>query len=145
MDHFVWWPPSLISSHGWVRLLLLLLLCAMAVTATLWLRCSKTASCRRCVCVLVPPSTSPLPSLCPVSAVQGIVATAGMTAMVAFGVNVQPLLTFGSISTVAVGFAAQSTMQNVVSALQIVSWITATCLAMLCMLHRAVLCSTKSW
>ena len=41
--------------------------------------------------------------------------------MVAFGVNVQPLLTFGSISTVAVGFAAQSTMQNVVSALQIVS------------------------
>ncbi len=72
-------------------------------------------------CVLVPPSTSPLPSLCPVSAVQGIVATAGMTAMVAFGVNVQPLLTFGSISTVAVGFAAQSTMQNVVSALQIVS------------------------
>ena len=48
-------------------------------------------------------------------------ATAGMTAMVAFGVNVQPLLTFGSISTVAVGFAAQSTMQNVVSALQIVS------------------------
>ncbi|KAI7843449.1 hypothetical protein COHA_002927 [Chlorella ohadii] len=51
----------------------------------------------------------------------GIVATAGMTAMVAFGVNVQPLLTFGSISTVAVGFAAQSTMQNVVSALQIYS------------------------
>ena len=51
--------------------------------------------------------------------------------MVAFGVNVQPLLTFGSISTVAVGFAAQSTMQNVVSALQIVSGEHALCHAVL--------------
>lgn len=51
---------------------------------------------------------------------QAIVLGAGLTTMTAFGVNVQPLLAVGSIGTVAVGFAAQSTMQNVVSALQIV-------------------------
>ncbi|KAI3434983.1 hypothetical protein D9Q98_003035 [Chlorella vulgaris] len=50
-----------------------------------------------------------------------IVAGAVLTTLTAFGVNVQPLLTFGSIGTVAVGLAAQSTMQNVVSALQIYS------------------------
>ncbi|KAL4435614.1 hypothetical protein ABPG77_002577 [Micractinium sp. CCAP 211/92] len=50
-----------------------------------------------------------------------IVLGAGLTTMTAFGVNVQPLLAVGSIGTVAVGFAAQSTMQNVVSALQIYS------------------------
>ncbi|PSC76963.1 mechanosensitive ion channel isoform A [Micractinium conductrix] len=51
----------------------------------------------------------------------GIVIAASLTTLTAFGINVQPLLAFGSISTVAVGFAAQSTMQNVVSALQIYS------------------------
>lgn len=50
-----------------------------------------------------------------------IVLAATLTTLTAFGINVQPLLTFGSIGTVAVGFAAQSTMQNVVSALQIYS------------------------
>lgn len=54
-------------------------------------------------------------------ALQIIVLAATLTTLTAFGINVQPLLTFGSIGTVAVGFAAQSTMQNVVSALQIVS------------------------
>ncbi|EFN57141.1 hypothetical protein CHLNCDRAFT_143473 [Chlorella variabilis] len=50
-----------------------------------------------------------------------IVACAGVTTFAAFGIDVRPLLTVGSIGTVAVGFAAQSTMQNVVSALQIYS------------------------
>ncbi|EFN57140.1 hypothetical protein CHLNCDRAFT_143472 [Chlorella variabilis] len=50
-----------------------------------------------------------------------IVVASSMVTLNAFGVNVQPLLAVGSIGTVAVGFAAQSTMQNVVSALQIYS------------------------
>lgn len=55
----------------------------------------------------------------PPSLLQAIVAAAVLANCSNFGINLQPLLAFGSISTVAVGFAAQSTMANVVSALQI--------------------------
>ena len=47
----------------------------------------------------------------------GIVLAAGLTSLATIGVDVTPMLTLGSVSTVAVGFAAQSTIANLVSAL----------------------------
>lgn len=65
-------------------------------------------------------TTSPHPRSPPSApALQAIVVAAVLANAANFGVNLQPILAFGSISTVAVGFAAQSTMANVVSALQI--------------------------
>ena len=59
-----------------------------------------------------------------VSPLSSIITWATVTAAVlaslsALGINVQPVLAFGSVSTLAAGFAAQSTVSNVVSALSL--------------------------
>jgi len=47
----------------------------------------------------------------------GIILAAGLSSLATIGVDVTPMLTLGSVSTIAVGFAAQSTIANLVSAL----------------------------
>lgn len=47
------------------------------------------------------------------------VTIAVLSSLSALGINVQPFLAFGSVSTLAAGFAAQSTVSNVVSALSL--------------------------
>jgi small-conductance mechanosensitive channel len=47
----------------------------------------------------------------------GIIVAAGLSSLATIGVDVTPMLTLGSVSTVAIGFAAQSTIANLVSAL----------------------------
>lgn len=44
------------------------------------------------------------------------VVAATLFSLTALGINVKPLLALGSVSTLAIGFAAQSTVSNVVSA-----------------------------
>ena len=51
---------------------------------------------------------------------QAIIAAAALMSLAAYGINIQPLLAFGSISTLAVGLATQSTATNLVSALTLV-------------------------
>jgi small-conductance mechanosensitive channel len=48
-----------------------------------------------------------------------LVTGATLASLVAFGFNIRPLLTLGSVSTLAIGFAAQSTVANIVSALSL--------------------------
>jgi MscS family membrane protein len=45
-----------------------------------------------------------------------VVSGGAVASLAVYGINVQPLLALGSVSTLAVGFAAQSTVANVVSA-----------------------------
>lgn len=44
------------------------------------------------------------------------ITAAILSSLHALGINIQPLLALGSVSTIAIGFAAQSTVTNVVSA-----------------------------
>ena len=45
-----------------------------------------------------------------------IYVAAILCSLVAFGIDIKPMLALGSVSTLAIGFAAQSTVANVVSA-----------------------------
>jgi small-conductance mechanosensitive channel len=50
------------------------------------------------------------------------VGLATAISLVSVGIDITPLLAFGSVSSLVVGFAAQSTIGNFVSAMALVSW-----------------------